>query len=128
MTQERRAVLSALRGAERPLTRLQIARMVEPRGVDQSSVYRTLALFTTHNVVEVFENANHEQTYELRTAAHHHHLVCERCGTTKKIRCPLPAALLTTLERKHTFHTLRHTASVYGQCDPCYQNRQKAQR
>lgn len=120
ITKSRRAVLTVLRQTRHALTGQELTAAVRNEGIGQSSVYRTLQLLSEQNLVDVSENPHHEAVYELRTKGHHHHLVCERCGKTENIRCPLPTTLLKNLERKHHFHTLRHVTSVYGLCDSCF--------
>lgn len=49
---------------------------------------------------------------------HHHHAVCERCGTVLRVECPLGE---TTLERlaAEGLTVTRHEVRLYGLCEDC---------
>ena len=53
------------------------------------------------------------------TDAHHHHLVCRRCGATVEIEGPAVESWAQRMAEAHGFSELSHTAEIFGLCRDC---------
>lgn len=122
-TAGRRALVSALRSADRPVTLPELLEM----SVDlpQSSAYRNLSLLEEAGVVRRLVHGDHAH-YELDEALteHHHHLICNECGLVQDVT--LPSALEQTLDDAFAdiasevdFAPTGHIIDVYGVCANC---------
>jgi Fe2+ or Zn2+ uptake regulation protein len=118
-TRPRAAVLQVLVATETPLKVEQIherlAQRPGGRGINLSSVYRTVNLLRAHRVVRRVQLGDGAQRYELAEGYrdHHHHFVCERCGRIEDVsRCPLEGADLGIRVRSHHLE-------LFGLCRDC---------
>jgi Fur family ferric uptake transcriptional regulator len=118
-TRPRSAVLQVLTLAPTPIKIEEICerlhRLPGGRGINRSSVYRTVNLLRELTVVRRIQLGDGVQRYELAEdyRAHHHHLVCESCGRIEDVRrCPLEGADLGPTVR---FHHLE----LFGLCRWC---------
>ncbi len=118
-TRPRSAVLHVLVAAATPLkieeVHGRLGRRPGGRGVNLSSVYRTVNLFRALRVVRRVQLGDGAQRYELAEdyRAHHHHLVCEACGRIEDVRrCPLEGTTLGVNVRSHHLE-------LFGLCRGC---------
>ena len=123
-TANRRAVTSVLADADGPMTLPEI--LAADPSLAQSSAYRTLAVLVDAGVVRRLVHGNDHAHYELaeHLTEHHHHLVCDSCGTVVDVT--LPARVESTMDRsfadaadKHGFTASRHNVDIYGTCAAC---------
>jgi len=124
-THGRRALVEALAKADRPVTTEEILRL-EPR-LPLSSTYRNLAILQQAGVVHRVSTDHEFARFELAedlTDRHHHHLVCESCGTIADVE--IPARLdrsvrgaLDDLARTAGFHVASHRVDAFGLCARC---------
>ena len=124
-TAGRRALVAALRAADRPVTLPELLEM----SVDlpQSSAYRNLSLLEEAGIVRRLVHGADHAHYELDEALteHHHHLICNECGLVQDIILPTP--LEHTLDSSFTdvasdvgFVPTGHIIDVYGLCADCH--------
>jgi Fe2+ or Zn2+ uptake regulation protein len=118
-TRPRAAVLQVLVGVPTPVKVEEIhARLAQwpgGRGINLSSVYRTVNLLHSLGMVWRIQLGDGPQRYELAEdfRGHHHHFVCERCGRIEDVRrCPLEGADLGAGVR-------RHHLELFGLCRDC---------
>ncbi len=124
-TRGRQRVVAALIEADGPRSAAELyAQMEGP--VPLSSLYRSLAVMAEADVLARHNGAQGVTRYELAEwlAGHHHHLVCDDCGTVDDVE--LPAALEATLhdlvERvaaSGDFIAAGHALEVVGRCRAC---------
>jgi len=124
-TANRRAVVDALLALPGPAT---IAEVLDAGdGLAQSSTYRNLVVLeqvgVVHRIVTSDDHARFELTEEI-TGEHHHHLICERCGTI--IDVLLEPELERTLEDSlgraaaaNGFRGQHHRVDLIGLCASC---------
>jgi Fur family ferric uptake transcriptional regulator len=94
-----------------------LAERGEPVGL--ATVYRTLALLTSHGVVDALAHRPGELCYRLCGEGHHHHLVCGQCHRVVELEdCDL-GDWLQQLAREHKFTISAHTVEVTGICADC---------
>jgi Fe2+ or Zn2+ uptake regulation protein len=123
-TANRRAVTSVLADADGPMTLPEI--LATDPSLAQSSAYRSLAVLVDAGVVRRLVHGSDHAHYELaeHLTEHHHHLVCDSCGTVVDVT--LPARVESTMDRsfadaagKHGFTASRHNVDIYGVCAAC---------
>ena len=124
-THGRRALVEALATADRPVTIDEILR-AEPR-LPQSSTYRNLAILQQAGVVHRVSTDHEFARFELAedlTDRHHHHLVCESCGTIEDVEIPSRLdrsvrSALDELAETVGFRVTSHRVDAFGLCARC---------
>ncbi len=80
------------------------------------TVYRTLDLLSELGLVRRLDLGEGPR-YEL-AEDHHHHLICEDCGSVSEFeQCPLDLERLPQMEKG--FQVKSHSVEVYGRCASC---------
>ena len=84
-TAVRRNIVERLFRSERPLTVPQIA--ASAKSVPLSSAYRNITVLLEAGVVRKVAGTGDHDRFELaeEISGHHHHLVCEKCGTVDDV-------------------------------------------
>ena len=117
-TPQRVAIIEALEGKDRPVTAQDLHE--EVRGATGlATVYRTLRALADTGLAESFSANEGEQAYKLCEPAHHHHLICERCGQVQTIPSCEVEEWAAAVGRRRGFSVTGHRADVYGLCEPC---------
>ena len=118
-TRPRAAVLHVLVAAPTPLkveeVHDRVARWPGGRGINLSSVYRTVNLLHGLRLVRRVQLGDGPQRYELAEdfRGHHHHFVCEACGRIEDVhQCPLEGTDLGAGVRSHYLE-------LFGICHAC---------
>jgi Fur family transcriptional regulator, ferric uptake regulator len=126
ITAPRRAVLDALATSQEPRTVAQLHGALGPERVNLVSVYRTVKLLCDVGLVRATDAAQGQRRYELAEpfTAHHHHLICRRCGQIEDLDgCLLEADVLARLGRRvrqsHRFQVTDHELRFFGVCRRC---------
>ena len=89
------------------------------KGVNISTIYRTLELLDTLGLV-AHTHLNHgAPTYHLATEAAHVHLVCQECGKIDQASPDAIAPLTRALDEQHGFETNVSHLTVFGLCNDC---------
>jgi Fur family ferric uptake transcriptional regulator len=123
-TANRRAVVEALAVAGAPITLPDL--LVVDESLAQSSAYRCLALLVETGVVRRLVHVGDHAMFELdeHLTEHHHHLICERCGTVVDVT--LPERVERTMDRTFDevaatagFEPTHHAVDIYGVCSDC---------
>lgn len=120
VTPQRQLVLEAVT-ALRHATPEEICTEVQrtARGVNISTIYRTLELLEQLQLVKHTHLGHKPPTYHLAAEAEHVHLVCRGCGEVYDVHPAVAAALVDNLERDHGFETDVQHLTVYGLCRRC---------
>lgn len=120
----RRQLVDVLGSAPDPLTVGEVQRSV--KGLALSSLYRNLVILEECRVVSRIMTSNGSAIFELSEvlSEHHHHLVCDRCGTVRDI--VLPGSIESGLDRQLSkiaqsegFMFRHHQLDVIGLCGKC---------
>lgn len=89
------------------------------RPLGRATVFRTLELFSELGLLERLDLPSGEHAYVACDPAHHHHVVCSRCGRTTEVDdCGLQAVALE-MERRTGFSIDSHRLELYGICPDC---------
>lgn len=85
-----------------------------------ATVYRTLELLEEVDVLKRLEFGDGRSRFELKDEdAHHHHLVCQRCGKISEFEDEIFDSLERAIEKKTGFQIHDHVAKFYGLCVEC---------
>lgn len=120
-TPSRMAILEVLEQGRKPLSVPNISEKL-PLPVDQVTIYRTLDAFVEAGIVERVDLKHSHAHYELALGtAHHHHIVCEDCGTVEDIPDPYPKSVEKgVLKNSKNFREIfSHSLEFFGQCKKC---------
>ena len=120
VTPQRQLVLEAI-GKLDHATPEEIAASVQEtaRGVNISTIYRTLELLDKLGLVTHTHLGHGAPTYHLATDADHVHLVCQDCGRVTEVRPDAIRALITALDEGQGFETDVAHLTVFGRCAEC---------
>ena len=123
-TANRRVLIDALREADRPVTVLEL--IDGAPGMAQSSAYRNLSVLEDAGVVRRLVTADDTARYELAEdlTGHHHHLICERCGSVIDIDVPAEledgvTSFSSSIAKSHGFRIEHHRLDLIGICPAC---------
>jgi Fur family ferric uptake transcriptional regulator len=89
--------------------------------VSLATVYRTLRLLSSMDLLRELELPEGSRRFELATAEDHdhHHLVCAVCGRTEEFENPLVVQAGEAAARLHGFQLLTSCLNVRGLCPEC---------
>jgi Fur family ferric uptake transcriptional regulator len=120
-TPQRQAVLDALAEVEDFRSAQEVHELLTSRGsgVGLATVYRTLALYADHGLVDVLRREDGEAIYRRCSGTHHHHLVCRSCGATVEVEGPAVERWTSAIAAEHGFADLSHTLEIVGTCPDC---------
>jgi len=118
---QRRAIADAALGLDGAFTVDDLTRNValagQPAGA--ATVYRAVAAMEAAGWVErVGERGGHALFAHCSDGHHHHHLVCEGCGTVRATACPVERITQDSPELDG-FVVTRHEVTLYGLCPQC---------
>lgn len=123
-TANRRAVVDALVGAGGPITLPDL--LAAESSLAQSSAYRSLSVLVEAGVVRRLVHVGDHAFFELdeHLTEHHHHLICESCGTVVDVT--LPDRVEHEMDRTFdeiaaaaAFTPRHHAVDIYGTCADC---------
>jgi len=117
-TSQKKEVILALQN--KPQTVLEIFDLVKSakKSVDKATVYRILTSFVKMGIVKEVRLGDRETRYELADNKHHHHLVCESCGSIEDVSL-CEDALLKEAKKQSDFKIKNHTLEFFGTCKKC---------
>jgi Fur family transcriptional regulator, ferric uptake regulator len=120
-TRQRGEVLALLEEMDDFRTAQQLHFDLGRRGakVGLTTVYRTLQLLVDAGEVDTMRLPSGEALYRRCGRAHHHHLVCRRCGTTVEVEGPAVERWADKLAADHGFTDVSHTLEIFGTCPRC---------
>lgn len=121
VTAPRRAVIAEILRQSRPFSAEQMVTQLKATAPDvgRATVYRTLEILASVDVVTRLLQADGHPAYIVGTPGHRHHLVCSDCGSVVAFsRCPVDD-LVRDLSRDTDFAIHGHTLEVFGTCPAC---------
>jgi len=123
-TSGRRRIVTVLREAARPLTISEITAITPD--IAQSSAYRNLDVLERCGAVRRLIHSTKHTHFELAESllGHHHHLICESCGTIADVHLDdelerLVDERLGEAARAAGFYPLHHSLDLHGHCADC---------
>jgi len=119
-TRQRLTVLEALRGRIAAVTaqdlHAELRMAKEPVGL--TTVYRTLTALAAADFLDTFARDG-EQAFRLCGDQHHHHLVCEVCGSVEELEAELVEEWVQQVAGRRGFQVTGHRADIFGICASC---------
>ena len=121
MTPQRMMVLSALSEHEGHITAETILDLVRPDYpyINLSTVYRTLDLLIELGLVAETDLGGGVRQFELMGSRPHHHLICQRCGSTIEIGDETLQPLRERLQTRYDFEPRMDHFAIFGICHQC---------
>ena len=120
VTPQRQLVLEAITKLEHATPEDICAEVQQTaRGVNISTIYRTLELLEQIGLVAHTHLSHGAPTYHLASEADHVHLVCRDCGEVTEVSPDTVRDLVTRLDREFGFETEVRHLTVFGRCARC---------
>lgn len=87
--------------------------------VGLATIYRALQSLVESGQADTLLTDTGESVYRTCGPAHHHHLICRRCGRTVEIQGPVVERWAARMGEEHGFAEVSHTVELSGVCGPC---------
>ncbi len=120
-TWQREAVRSALGETEGFVSAQQLHSSLRDGGstIGLATVYRALSSLEQEGEVDALQQDGENLYRVCTTAAHHHHLICRRCGTAVEISADAVEQWAAGVAAEHGFTQPNHVVDVFGLCAAC---------
>jgi Fur family ferric uptake transcriptional regulator len=121
VTGPRRSLADLVVDLDGHFTALELAAAARQRGlrVGRATVFRALELMIELGVVERLDMPSGEHTYVACAPAHHHHVVCSRCGRTAEVGDAGLDGAVRDIEERSGFRIDTHRLELFGLCRHC---------
>jgi Fe2+ or Zn2+ uptake regulation protein len=121
ITAPRLAVASLIQsyGGHFTASELEAAARDRHLGVSRATLFRALDLLTELGVVERIDLTTGEHAYVACAPAHHHHLVCSRCGRTADVEDSGVGEAVAEIARRSGYRIDSHRLELFGLCRHC---------
>ncbi|MBA7658880.1 Ferric uptake regulation protein [subsurface metagenome] len=121
LTPQRQLILTALQESDDHISAEEIHAQVRVKypHVNISTVYRTLELLKNLHLVTETDLGGRRFRYHYADKGHHHHLICERCGTTIETAESPFLSLKRTLLKEYGFKASISHLAIFGRCANC---------
>ena len=126
LTGPRKAVVDVLVDRGVPMSVAEVQRDLKGRRVNLVSIYRSLNLLCELGLLRVADASKGGQRFELaeQFTGHHHHLVCQVCGSVQDLDGCLLAddaldGLRQRVRRLRSFRLTGHDLKLVGVCGQC---------
>lgn len=84
-----------------------------------ATVYRNLQILAEDGEVDTLRDDQGEMLYRMCGHAHHHHLVCRRCGLTVEVAGQDVEQWAQKIAKENSFAQVDHTIELFGLCADC---------
>lgn len=121
-TAQRAAILQVLAGTEEFVSAQDLHAALRSAGstIGLATVYRALQEMATGGDLDTVRNATGEVLYrQCDQPAHHHHLVCRRCGRTEEVEAPQVERWARSIAAQHGYTDIDHEVELFGLCAEC---------
>lgn len=89
-------------------------------GIGLATVYRALAGLAKTGEADSLQSPEGENLYRAcATDAHHHHLICRRCGRTVEIEATAVEKWARDVAAENGFTDAEHVVDIFGVCATC---------
>jgi Fur family ferric uptake transcriptional regulator len=121
MTAPRRSVAALIADQDGHFTAAELVAAARARrvGVGRATVFRTLEVLEELGAVERLDLPSGEHAYVGCEPAHHHHVVCSRCGRTSEIEDAGLRAVMRDVARQTGYRVDEHRLELFGLCPTC---------
>src|SRR5438552_7546405 len=121
LTAPRRAVADLIAEYGGHFTAAELETVARGRrlGISRATLFRALELLTELGVVERLDLPTGEHAYVPCVAAHHHHVICSRCGRTTEVEDSGVAEAVAEIARRSGYRIDTHRLELFGLCRHC---------
>jgi Fur family ferric uptake transcriptional regulator len=121
VTAPRRAVAELIADADGHFTvsELEAAARERRLGISRATLFRALELLTELGVVERLDLPSGEHAYVPCAPAHHHHVVCSRCGRAAEVEDCGVGEAVQEIARRTGYRIDVHRLELFGLCRHC---------
>lgn len=122
ITGARRAVTDAIAEQDGHFTAEEVLAASRRRGhpVGRATVFRSLETLAGLGLIERVDLPSGEHAYvACQPAAHHHHVVCSRCGRSAEVGDIGLNPVLDRVEETTGFRIDSHRLELFGLCEEC---------
>ena len=121
LTEPGRAVAGLIAEHEGHFTAADLVAHARARrlGLGRATVFRALDVLVELDAIERIDLPSGEHAYVGCEPAHHHHVVCERCGKTTEIDDRGVRDIVRAVERRTGFRIDSHRLELFGRCAAC---------
>lgn len=121
LTEPRRSVAGLIADRTGHFTAAELVRDARVRqlGVGRATIFRTLEVLEDLGAVERLDLPSGEHAYVGCAPAHHHHVVCSRCGLTDEIDDEGLRAVVADVARRTGYRVDDHRLELFGLCPAC---------
>jgi Fur family ferric uptake transcriptional regulator len=121
VTEPRRAVagLIAIRDGHFTAADLVAQSRQQRLAIGRATIFRALELFVELHLVERLDLPSGEHAYVACEPAHHHHVVCSRCGRSVEVEDFGMTDVTREVARRTGFRIERHRLELFGVCPDC---------
>lgn len=88
-------------------------------GIGRATVFRAMDLFASVGAIERVDLPGGEHAYVACVAAHHHHVICARCGSSVEIGDLGLGAVAREVARRTGYRVDEHRLELFGLCPDC---------
>jgi Fur family ferric uptake transcriptional regulator len=88
-------------------------------GISRATLFRALDLLTELGVVERLDLPTGEHAYVPCGRAHHHHVICARCGRSADVEDSGVAEAVAEIARRSGYRIDSHRLELFGLCRHC---------
>ena len=121
VTGPRRIVAALIASRHGPFTAADLEAAARERhlGIGRATVFRTLDALLETRAIERIDLPNGGHAYLACATAHHHHLVCSRCGRATDIDDAGLRRVVRDVARRTGFRVDEHRLELFGSCPAC---------
>jgi Fur family ferric uptake transcriptional regulator len=121
LTEPRRALAAVIADQPGHFTAAELVAAARGRrlGVGRATVFRTLEVLEELGAVERLDLPNGEHAYVGCEPAHHHHVVCSRCGRTSEIDDAGLRSVVRDVAQQTGYRVDEHRLELFGLCPAC---------
>ena len=120
-TAARRAVADLIADREGHFTAADLVEDARSRGlgIGRATIFRTLDVLAELRAVERLDLPTGEHAYVACEPAHHHHVVCSKCGRSSDADDTGLRAVVRDIERQTGYRIDDHRLELFGLCPAC---------
>ncbi len=118
VTKDRLFLLSVIKKSKKPISIPTLIKSAKK--IDRATIYRNVKVLLQRGVLqEVSLGHAHAHVELVENTYHHHHVICEGCGSLKDIEVSNSLESLIKKEAKKHKAEIRHTLDFYTNCVKC---------
>jgi Fur family ferric uptake transcriptional regulator len=121
LTEPRRSLAALIADQDGHFTAAELVAAARAQRLDigRATVFRTLEVLVEIGAVERLDLPSGEHAYVGCEPAHHHHVVCSRCGRTSEIDDSGLRAVVQDVARLTGYRVDEHRLELFGLCPAC---------